>query len=190
MHSWPKDKHPFIQSKQIISNVAKGISSVFRLAQYKCFGNNIWDTIIRKHFTDVALFWRWRLHGLADYALDHRSLPHAFEPCLGHIWRVFHLWLRFITCGGRSDHLAYHVHKSGRKKSIIIHVPEILVFTKMFFKRPFWSIIYWNNDKEMNVIWHYILTNWSAVIMLGGQQDNLTLIVVKLSDSIGDDVWP
>ena len=31
---------------------------------------------------------------------------------------VFHLWLRIITFGGRSSHLAYHVHTSGRKTSI------------------------------------------------------------------------
>jgi len=36
------------------------------------------------------------------------------------IWRVFHLWVRFITFGGRSAHLADHVHKSGRKTLIII----------------------------------------------------------------------
>ena len=48
--------------------------------------------------------------------LDYRSLPPVFQFRRGHIWRLFHLWLRFITFGGRSAHLAYHVHKSGRKK--------------------------------------------------------------------------
>jgi len=52
--------------------------------------------------------------------LDHRSLPPMFESRRGHIWRLFHLWLRFITFGGSLAHLAYHVHKSGRKTSIII----------------------------------------------------------------------
>ena len=33
---------------------------------------------------------------------------------------LFHLWFSFITFGGRSAHLAYLVHKSGRKTSIII----------------------------------------------------------------------
>ena len=42
-----------------------------------------------------------RIHGLTDRALDHRSLPPVFEFRAGHIWRVFHLWLRFITPGGR-----------------------------------------------------------------------------------------
>ena len=53
-------------------------------------------------------------------ALDHRSLPPEFESWHGHIWRVFHLWLCFITVGGCSAHLAHHVHKSGHKTSIII----------------------------------------------------------------------
>ena len=53
-------------------------------------------------------------------ALDRRSQSPEFEPRHRHIWRVFHLWLRLITFGGRSAHLAYSVHKSGRKTSIII----------------------------------------------------------------------
>ena len=45
----------------------------------------------------------------------YRSLPPEFESRHGHIWMVFHHWLRLITFGGRSAHLAWHVHKSGRK---------------------------------------------------------------------------
>ena len=52
--------------------------------------------------------------------LDHRSLSLVFESGRVHIWRVFHLWLRFITFGGHSAHLTYHAHKTGRKTSIII----------------------------------------------------------------------
>jgi len=52
--------------------------------------------------------------------LDHRSLPPLFESRRQHIWRLFHLWLHFITFGGRLAHLAYILHKSGRKTSIII----------------------------------------------------------------------
>jgi len=52
--------------------------------------------------------------------LDHRSLPPVFESQHGLIWRLWHLWLGFITFGGCPAHLAYHVHKSGRKMSIII----------------------------------------------------------------------
>jgi len=39
-------------------------------------------------------------------ALDQRSLPPEFEYRGGHIWRVFHFWLRLITFGCRSAHLA------------------------------------------------------------------------------------
>ena len=52
--------------------------------------------------------------------LDHISLAPVFESRRGHIWRSFHLWLRYITFGGRSAHLAYHVHKSGCRTPIII----------------------------------------------------------------------
>ena len=51
--------------------------------------------------------------------LDHRSLPPMFESWHGHIWRLFHLWLGFITFGGHLAHLAYHVHKSGHKTSVM-----------------------------------------------------------------------
>ena len=56
-----------------------------------------------------------RLRGLIGSALDHRSLPPEFESRRGHIWMVFHLWLRFVTFGGRSAHLAYHLRKDGRE---------------------------------------------------------------------------
>ena len=59
-------------------------------------------------------------HRSSGSALDHRSLPPVFESRRGHIWRLFRLSLRLITFGGRSAHLAYLVHKSGRKTSIII----------------------------------------------------------------------
>ena len=49
--------------------------------------------------------------------LDHISLPPVFESRRGHIWRLFRLSLRLITVGSRSAHLAYRVHKSGRKTS-------------------------------------------------------------------------
>ena len=53
--------------------------------------------------------------------LHHISLPPGFESRSGHIWRLFQLWLRLINFGGRSAHLAYHVHKMGRKTQIISH---------------------------------------------------------------------
>ena len=53
--------------------------------------------------------------------MNHRSLPPEFESGHGHIWRVFHFWLRSITFRGHSAHLAYRclVHKSGCKRPII-----------------------------------------------------------------------
>ena len=72
------------------------------------------------YMTHLHLLNDGRLCGLTGSVLDHRSLPPVFESRRGDIWRVFHLWLRFITLGGRSAHLAYHVHKNGRKIAIII----------------------------------------------------------------------
>jgi len=66
----------------------------------------------------------WKTIGAAPWSsgsvLDQRSLPPVFETRRGHIWRLFHHRLHFITFGGRSAHLPYHVHKNGRKTSIII----------------------------------------------------------------------
>ena len=67
-----------------------------------------------------------RLRGLVGSTLDHRSLPPELESWRGHIWRAFHLWLRFITFGGRSAHLAYDVYKSGRKTPIIVIIIIII----------------------------------------------------------------
>ena len=64
------------------------------------------------------------LCGLTGSVLDHRSLPPQFESHYGHIWRVFHLWIRFIILGGRSAHLAFHVHKGGRKTPVVILVRD------------------------------------------------------------------
>ena len=60
------------------------------------------------------------LRGLVGSALNHRSLPPQFEYQRRHIWRVFHLRLRFINFGGRSAYLAYRVHTSCRKTPITI----------------------------------------------------------------------
>ena len=62
--------------------------------------------------------------------LDHRSLPPMFESLCGHIWRLFYLWLCFITFGVHSAHLAYLVHKSGCKTSIILPCVTILWLEK------------------------------------------------------------
>ena len=95
--------------------------------------------VVRYHETVYVLigidvtfsrYYQWQfgcLCGLVGSVLDHRSLPPEFESQRGHIWRLFHLRLRFITFGGRSVHLAYLVHKSGRKTSIIIITNNNLV---------------------------------------------------------------
>ena len=71
--------------------------------------------------------------------LDYRSLSPVFKSRRGHIWRLFRLWLLLITFGGRSAHLAYRMHKSGRKTSIII---IILGLTSKRFQFSF-SFICW-----------------------------------------------
>ena len=62
------------------------------------------------------------------------SLASGFKPRLGYIRRIFHLSLRLITIGGSSAHLAYFVHKNGRKTatftfSFLGTVPCIGVFS-------------------------------------------------------------
>ena len=77
--------------------------------------------------------------------LDHRSLPPVFESRREHIWRLFHISLRSITFGSRSAHLAYLVHKSGRKhqSSTSSHsrVPRALDATVGVF-HLLWAILF------------------------------------------------
>ena len=77
-----------------------------------------WDIIL------MAIY-MGRFRGLTCSALDHIALLPEFESRRWHIWRALHLWLRFITYGCRSAHLAYLVHKNGRKTSITIIVSSI-----------------------------------------------------------------
>ena len=74
--------------------------------------------LIRSSVSTAGLMLKWAPPWSGGSVLDHRSLPPVFESWCGHIWRLFHLWLRLITFGGCLAHLAYHVHKSGRKTSI------------------------------------------------------------------------
>jgi len=67
-----------------------------------------------------------RLRGLAVACWTTAHYHPCSNPGVGHIWRLFRLWLRLITFGSRSAHLAYHVHKSGRKTSIIINHHQIM----------------------------------------------------------------
>ena len=70
-----------------------------------------------------------RFRCLVGSALDHRSLSLELEFRLGHIWRVFYLWLPFITFGGPSAHLAYHMHTGVCKTSIKHHKQNLIVRT-------------------------------------------------------------
>ena len=74
----------------------------------------VYSSFVNNHKCFCLTVWE-RFCGLVGSALDHRSLPAEFEFRRGHIWRVFHLWLRFITFGGCSAHLGYHVHKAAVK---------------------------------------------------------------------------
>ena len=56
-----------------------------------------------------------RLQRLTGSAVGHRSIVSGLKPLPGYVRRVFHLSVRLIIIGGRSAHLAYLVHKSGRK---------------------------------------------------------------------------
>ena len=82
-------------------------------------------------FTDKTF--RRCLCDLVSTVLDHRSLPPVLESRPVHIWRVFHLWLRFITFGIHSAHLAYRVHKGGRKTLIINQSTDKQKFTICIF---------------------------------------------------------
>ena len=99
------------------------VRSVKQVQQHEVSIHNWW-TLIKF----ASLRWWWLLRGIIVSALDHRSLSPEFESLRGNIWRVFHLWLRFITFGSRSAHLAYNVHKSGRKTSIIIITITIIIY--------------------------------------------------------------
>ena len=82
------------------------------------------------------------IRGLAGSALDHRSLPPELEHNRGHIWRVFHLWLCFITFGGRTPHLTRQsglLHQAIKNRPLIpIHnwsssTPEDEVYCKVLY---------------------------------------------------------
>ena len=80
-------------------------------------------------------------HWSSGSVQDNRSLPPVFESRCGHIWRLFHIWLRFITFGGRSAHLVYDIHKGRRKTSIIIIIIIILLYRVLALHLPSrWSV--------------------------------------------------
>jgi len=87
-------------------------------------------------------------HGCWDLMVNECAFlkTEAFLEKCPHIWRVFHLWLHFITFGGHSAHLSYCVHKSGHKTSIVISQnanTKITHFQKLINKR-------WNEDASIS----------------------------------------
>ena len=87
-----------------------------------------WWNVIQSFSLPISGAPPWSSSSVLDLvcsALDHRSLPPVFESRHDDIWRLFHLWLCFITFAGHSAHLADHVHKSSHKTTIIIS-PSIL----------------------------------------------------------------
>ena len=79
-----------------------------------------WASVSTMHMHTAFSKCREHLCGVAGCALAQRSLPAEFESLHWHIWKVFHLWVRFFNYGSRSVHLVYLVHKSVRKTPIII----------------------------------------------------------------------
>ena len=87
-----------------------------------------WEDTKNKHILGASLVpaVRWNNyslgHSIPNIRMGHLCglavaswfcpLPPVFESRCGHIWRLFHLWLGFITFAGHSAHLAYIVHKS------------------------------------------------------------------------------
>jgi len=67
------------------------------------------------------------LHGLTSCMVNHRSIAPGFKPRMGYVRRVFVLSLRLITFGGRSAHLAYLVHKGGRKTATTFLWPYTMI---------------------------------------------------------------
>ena len=83
-----------------------------------------------------------------------------------HIWKLFHLWLRFITLGGCSDHLAYDVHKCGLETSFII----IIIITNT---HKIWAL---HAEDAIPIIWKKLINSaahqwqykmWNAVVFWG-----------------------
>ena len=76
-------------------------------------------------------------------ALDHRSLLPVFQSRLGHIWRLFHLWLHFINFAGRK-HLSLsssrtHAHTHTHTCTVIPPLYAISAYIKFTIVPLFWS---------------------------------------------------
>jgi len=128
--------------------------------------------VVLLHFVCIIQVWS------SGSMFDHRSLPPVFESQCGHIWRLFCLWLCFITFGGRSAHLAYHVQKSGHQSSTsyrsnsccfdVLLVKRICLLTNPgshITEEPSWKNQDWVYDYEVvfKICWNFLLNerkNW------------------------------
>ena len=111
------------------SNFVESLS-VFKLYILLFYPYNCFNFYFH-YYLNIYLFMLRAPPWSSGSVLDHRSLPPVFESRRGHIWRLFRLSLSLIAFGSRSAHLAYRVHKSGRKTSIIIS-QSLLVYFSIF----------------------------------------------------------
>ena len=101
------------------------------------------------------------LHGLTGSMVNHRSIAPGFKPWPDYVRRVFYLWLCLIIFGGHSAHLAYFVHKSGRK-TVTFYLLLLLVLcthlvSKLFIKSISNSIIKFDVEEpglNLNSVFH------------------------------------
>jgi len=154
----------------------EGQISKLREAREKC----IQEQIESKNF--IYTIFLNILRGASPWSsgsvLDDRSLPPRFESRRGHIWKLFHLWLRFITFGGRSVHLAYHVHKSGRKTLIIILNLNILTQDNVIGKISFTQPCLTNTHTH-----HSFLKFTKAVAITGSSLVSVNNYIFNLNDN-------
>ena len=104
-----------------------------------------------------------RLRGLAVSC----GTTYHYHPCsnlcvgISEGWFIF---LTFITFGGRSAHLAYRVHKSGRKTPIInalyIYVKYLKILKYCFKSIGKTQSFNWNTSLNLSVIWNNLLKDF------------------------------
>ena len=98
-----------------------GVKNYNATAKWHCSWIVIWNHIMLWLPSKCSLPW-WEPGCLCSlmvvcWPTYHYHLGTNFG--LGISEKVFHFWLRFFTFGGRSAHLAYHMHKNSHKTPII-----------------------------------------------------------------------
>ena len=89
----------------------------------------------------IILLTRWitylgRLYSLTGSVVGHISIAPGFKRRPDYVRSVFHLSLRLVIFGGRSAHLAYLLHKIGRKTATfwITYLAMLLITLAMNVK--------------------------------------------------------